>query len=363
MKLCVSFFLLLILTTGYSQNNIRIFSAEGELFTLTVFDTIQNKTPQANVLVQSIFEDTLKIKIEFENKSKLETVIFLYEKGKPTKNKEFNYKVSQVQNKLIISYAAYFDIKQLPNPLVPIKPIVDTSTKYKNTRLGHFCELKDYQIIYFNNIPKDEVCKQGMPIEYLNYTNIIMAKAQVEDDKFIIAENICRNNCLTTEQLSFILKFIAFEIEKLKIIRIAYFNLTDNKNKKDLEKSFRFESSINELNKFFEIATDPKTLSKVNCKIASSDADIKSLIENLTVCTSDAQRIEVFKKTYNNNCYSKTQILDILAVFIHDREKLDVAKMLYYRCVEKDQFLMILEVFSYNETKSELKDFVAKQKD
>lgn len=347
----------------FSQNNIRIFSAKGELFTLTAFDSIQNKVPQTNVLIQSIYEDTLHVKFEFDDKTKFETVVYLYEKGKQTKNKEFNYRINQEKGKIKLSYAGFYDIKKLPTPLVPEKPIIDTTTKYKNTRLGHFCELKEGKPIYFNNLPKEGNCITGMPPEYLNYTNLLMVKAQVEEDKYIIAENVCRNNCLTVEQLNFILKYIDFEIEKLKIIKIAYFNLSDSINKKELKKTFRFDASVNELNVFFKSAVDPKTQSKIKCKTPSKTEEIKNLEERLSVYSNDSQRIEAFKKTYNEYCYSTDQILLILKLYIHDREKLEAAKMLYYRCSEKENFLAISDIFSYNETVSQLKDFVSKQKD
>jgi hypothetical protein len=315
------------------------------------------------VLVQSIYEDSLHIKIEFENKSKFETTVFLLEQGIPTKNKEFNYRIHREKDKLKLNYEDYYDIIKLPNPLIPSKPIVDTTAKYKNTRLGHFCELKDGKPIYFNNIPKDGNCLVGMPPEYLNYINLLMVKAQVVDDKYTIAENVCRNNCLTVEQLNFILKYIDYELEKLKLIKIAYFNIVNKKDKKELETTFRFESSINELNNFFKSAVDLKNLSSTTCKASSSQEEIKSLTDNLSVYANDSQRFDAFKKLYSDYCYSKDQIIEVLKLFIHDREKLDAAKMLFYKCIEKENFLAISEIFSYNETISELKDFVEKQKD
>ncbi|MDP1801065.1 MAG: DUF4476 domain-containing protein [Bacteroidota bacterium] len=363
MKKCISALFVLTLNFVLGQNNVRVFSGNGELFTVSTFDSIQNRVPQTNVLIQNIYDDTLRLKIEFEDKAKFETTLFLFEKGKTTKNKEFNYRITRDQDKIKLNYNGYYDVVKLPKPLVPEKPIIDTTSKYKNTRLGHFCELKDSKPLYYNNIPKDGNCITGMPEEYLNYTNLLMVKAQVEDDKFIIAENVCRNNCLTIAQLNFILKYIEFELEKLKLIKIAYFNLADMNNKKDLEKAFRFESSVEELNNFFKTAIDPKTLATKNCKTASSFEEIKNFQTQLSVYTNDAQRYETFKKLYEPYCYSKDQIVIILNTFIHDREKLDAAKMLYFRCSEKDNFLLIGDVFSYNETISELKDFVSKQKD
>lgn len=357
------FLFTLFINFVFSQNNIRLFSAKGELFTLTAFDTVQNKTPQTNVLINSVYEDSLHIKIELENKTKSETTLLLFEKGKTTKNKEFNYKINVEQNKIKVSYAGYYDIVTLPKPLVPEKPIIDTTSKYKNTRLGHFCELKDSKPVYFNNLPKEGTCAAPMPPEYLNYTNLLMLKAQVPDDKFTIADNVCRNNCLSVEQLNFILKYIDYEIEKLKLIKIAYFNITDRTKSKELEKAFKFESSVVELNSFLKTADGQKIKTTTNCKTASSNEEIKIMENNLEVFSNDTQRFETFKKLYEEYCYSKDHIILLLGKFIHDREKLDAAKMLYYRCVEKENFLLISDVFSYNETINELKDFVAKQKD
>ena len=363
MKIYILVLFVFILNFAHSQNNVRIFSGNGELFTVNVFDTIQNKIPQTNVLIQNIYDDTLRLKIQFENNSKFETTLFIFEKGKTTKNKEFNYRINSEQDKIKLIYNGYYDVVKLPQPLVPEKPIIDTTSKYKNTRLGHFCELKDSKPLYYNNIPKDGNCIAGMPEDYLNYTNLLMLKAQVLDDKFIIAENVCRNNCLTVTQLNFILKYIEFELDKLKLIKIAYFNLADMNNKKDLEKSFRFESSVVELNAFFKTAVDPKTFATKNCKTASNIEEIKNFQTQLSAYANDAQRYETFKKSYEGFCYSKDEILLVLSTFIHDREKLDAAKILYFRCVEKDNFLLIADAFSYNETISELKDFVSKQKD
>ena len=44
------------------------------------------------------------------------------------------------------------------------------------------------------------------------------------------------------------------------------------------------------------------------------------------------------------------------------REKLDASKLLYYYCVDTQNYLNISDVFSYKLTESELKDFVEKQK-
>ena len=357
------FILIFILSYNFvsAQNNIRIVSLTGELFKVTAFNKVQNKIPQSSVLIEAIFEDTIHLIIELEAKITFEASAFLLEKGMPTKNKEFNYQINFDNNKPKLNYSACYDIVKLPNPLVPNKPKVDTNVNFKNNQFAHFCELKDGQPIYFNNIPKDGKCIIEMPTAYLNYIHLLMLKAQVADDKYTIAENIVRNNCYTCDQLNLIVNYIDYELDKLKLIKLAYMNVTDKANKKNLETAFRFEASILALNEFLKTADNWSSLPGNTCEIPSADEDILALKTKLIVYSNDTQRYEALKKLYSTYCYSTAQIKLILNTFIHDREKLDAAKMLYFYCIEKKDFSSITEIFSYNETVSELNDFIKKQ--
>ncbi len=153
-----------------------------------------------------------------------------------------------------------------------------------------------------------------------------------------------------------------FEVEKLKLIKTTYYNLIDKENKKELEKNFKYEASKNELNNFIKTSSDFKPISGINCKYTSSVEAIKSLENNLVAHNNDTDRLENFKKLYEAFCYSTEDIKLILKLFIHDREKLEAAKLFYNYCVNKDNFLTIAEVFSYNNSVSELENFIAKQK-
>ena len=94
----------------------------------------------------------------------------------------------------------------------------------------------------------------------MRYTALLVAKAEVPDQKFTVVETVCRNNCINVSQLNLLLHYIDYEIEKLKLIRIAYSHLVDPANKKNLEKSFRFESSIKALNDFLNNPEENKTI-------------------------------------------------------------------------------------------------------
>lgn len=346
----------------HSQNNLRLFTGTGIPFTAYVNDSAVNKKNEADVLIEKLEDDTVSVKVEFANKLVGTTKIFLLEKATRVKNKEFKYLVDIKSNKVKITFAGMEDIRPLPQPLVPQKPVIDTSYKINNNLLGHFCELKDGKPVYFNNVPKSGECTEAMPAIYVKYIDFLQSRAQTDDDKYLIAENACLNNCFTASQLNLILVHISFEIEKLKLIRHAFFHLVDKENKQKLDSTFKLESSKRELQNFFKNSADYKYTSAVICSQPSPDKEIAGLSEKLSVYSNDSERFIVFKKLYSDYCYTSGHIKTILSTFLHDREKLDVAKLLYYHCTDKENFLSVSDVLSYGTTASELKDFVSKQK-
>jgi len=345
-----------------AQNNASLSSSNGKLFKVIFGGKTFNEKAQAHVVLENIVKDTLRIELEFENKKKLPATLYLLEQGEPTQNKDFSYRVEFNDVKLKLVFVGVYDIRPLPDPLVAKKPVVDTSMNYKNKTFGHLFELKNGKPLYFNNRPGNGPCAVAMPPEYLDYTGFLISRAQVMDYKFAIVENVCRNNCLTVDQLNSLLKHIEHEIEKLKIVRLAYFSLVDPANKKGLAQSFRFEASVNELNSILNNPDVALNSSPNNCSKPASEMILNNFVTRLSAFGNDAERFEVFKKGYMELCYSVEQVSQILNKFIHDREKLEAAKLLYAYCVEKDKFMTVSEAFSYNQTNSELKDFIEKQR-
>lgn len=346
-----------------SQNRLRIIHAEGNVFSLFIGDSLINAIPQSEVLTQKLKKDTINIKVEFsDNKSSLKQTLFLLEKGKTVSGFEFIFRLTHNNSQLKLSYSACRPYKEVPQPIVPVKPIIDTSKKYNNNVLEHFVELKNGKISWFNNYPNDGRCQVPMSQNYINYFKQLMARAQTDDDIYLIAESTVRNNCINVNQLNLFLSYIPFEIEKLKLIRLAFFSLTDPENKNKLEESMKLEASKVELQDFFKNSNDYRYKTGSNCQKSSPESDIEDIKIKLKTFSSDIEKLNYLKKIYTYYCYNTVQIESILAVFIHDREKIEVAKLLYFQCTEKDNYSYISDVFSYQLSKSELMDFISKQK-
>jgi hypothetical protein len=352
--------LFVLLATG--QNSLRLFTADGSLFKAYLNDSALNKTAQASVFAGNIPQDTVSVSVEFENSLRGEQQIYLLEKGKPVTATEFNYMVEVKNNKVRFTYTGTQNLIKLPEPLVPPKPAADTLGKYRNNILAHFVELRNGQAFYFNNIPRVGECKTPMPQEYLNYMQILMSRAQSEDDRFKIAENTALNNCVSVSQMNNILGYIPFEIEKLKLIKLYFHHVVNKEKKKDLDSTFRLEASKKELASFLKNTDVTKLKTDADCSVPAPEGEFKQFYTPLTVYSNDYERYDAMKKTYYDHCFSVNQIKSLLSLYIHDRERIDAAKLLYFYCVDKANFLDISEVFSYTTSVADMKQFVEKQK-
>lgn len=360
-RIPIVIFLFALAEIGFTQNNVLLTSSNGKVFRIHFGQPGEEEKLQAHVLLRDVTKDTVPLELEFENKKKVPVVIYLLQQGQHCRNKEFNYNVEFDEIKAKLTFLSVNEIHPLPEPLVPVKPVIDTTPKIKGNPFGHFCEWRHGEAVYYNNLPKNSSCTTAMPDQYLAYTAQLISKTELPDEHFSIVENVCRNNCISIAQLSALLKYIDFEVEKLKIVRLAYPHIVDLSNKKELEKSFRFEASINELNSFLKDPQHSQYAAVSNCTKPAAEMIVANYAEKLSTYNNDYQRLEILQKGYADLCYSVPQIILILNKFIHDREKLEAAKLLYLNCVEKDNFMKISDVFSYRQSASDLQDFIDKQ--
>jgi hypothetical protein len=121
--------LLLFVSQVLAQNNLRISSADGSTFKVKRHNEYVTKNLEADLLIDNILEDSLKITLEFADMMQSDATIYLIEKGKKTSGREFDYKVERVQNKIKIYFMGIYDVTELPNPIVPKKPVTENSSK------------------------------------------------------------------------------------------------------------------------------------------------------------------------------------------------------------------------------------------
>jgi hypothetical protein len=343
-----------------SQNSVIIFSSNAGLFNAKIEGLSSADIFEQEVKFAPLNKDTLDVTISTQDNLTHKQRLYLLQKARPVKNKEFVYSLERDEHKkLRLVFLSVQDLKPLPNPLLPEKPAVDTSYKWHNNVFGTLFELKDGKPIFYYNVPKNSDCKTGMTQANLDHGIAYLGRTTIGLEKYTYAKEIVKNNCLTSAQLLAILKMIEFELDKLKLVKDAYPNLVDKTELKTVGSTFRFESSKKE---FADMLADPKSMlpsqNKINCTKAESDSVVKQLVYDVKLFANDYQRFKFMKEKAYGYCFSSVQFKDILTLFIHDREKLDLTKQFYNNITDKENLGVIKEVFSYNESVVNLESFI-----
>lgn len=361
-KTIVSLLFYLTAAALAAQNNLRISAPDGTLFRVRTATGYSSAHPQTSLLIENIKTDTLSLLIESEGLPDLNTRIYLLEKGKACRHKEFNYSLRRNKNTLLLSYEGDYEVTPAPQPLVPKKPVADTMTAWRNRFMGHLCELKDGQPLFFNNLPETGSCREAMPDAYLGFAAQLVKRTDTDDERLNLIWNICRNNCLSVHQLLALLEHIPYELDRLKLVRDAHAHLTDPARAAELESAFRFEAAVQEFKTFLRNPPETYSAGHSSCSEPSDSSRVGAFRNTLSIYDNDAERMETFRKSYRGLCYSTEQIAQLLKIFIHDRERGQAAQRLYFYCSDPQNFQDLTGLFSDNVAKNMLRDFVEKQR-
>ncbi len=338
-----------------AQNVLHLFSSKGQAFQLVIDSQLINKQAQAHVKSQVLKKDTVTVTLLFTDKTKHQAQLFLLVKRKPVQNKEFTYAIEPYKFGYRMKYIGYNTLKKLPEPLVPPQPVADTSWKVNNTIWDRYCELKAGKVFYFNNLSQT---KTPMPQVYVDYALRLLKRYQTPDEKWMVLEQTVLKNYLSSFQLKTLVQTTPYELDKLKLVRLAYPHITDATNLKNLSDLFTYESSKRELASLLKQPPAPSGTIMKDCAIASENTAIETFVKQLKTLSSDQERLTLLTENNALFCYNTEQAKWVLNTFIHDRERLDAAKKLYYASTNRETFIDVKTIFIYPEMQTELKRFL-----
>ncbi len=73
---------------------------------------------------------------------------FLLNKGKKDNNKEYFYIITQKAGELVVDFKSLTDVIEKNELFVPMNSTMDSISLAKMKQLGHFCELKNEQVLF-----------------------------------------------------------------------------------------------------------------------------------------------------------------------------------------------------------------------
>ncbi len=100
------------------------------------------------------------------------------------------------------------------------------------------------------------------------------------------------------------------------------------------------------------------TGSSTGCSVAMSQANFDKMKQSVEAKPFSDTKMSTAKVATKNNCISVSQIKEICKLFSMDDDKLTYAKFAYDYCVDKGNYYLVSDVFSFSSTTDELNKFI-----
>ncbi|MFN6944738.1 MAG: DUF4476 domain-containing protein [Cytophagaceae bacterium] len=99
---------------------------------------------------------------------------------------------------------------------------------------------------------EDPKCTKAMAASDFNAAKASIQKQSFTEQQMQVAQQITKNNCLSTAQVKELIQLFSFETSRLDFAKFAYDFTVDKNNYWQINDAFSFSSSVTELNKFLE---------------------------------------------------------------------------------------------------------------
>lgn len=332
---------LVAITAAYAQNNnLVVFSQNGERFTLVLNGIRQNAKPETNVKVTGLNAPNYKAKIIFEQKNlfDVDQNIYMMSGGEQGKNMEYTYNLTKKKDAYKLKWmseapvntAAPVDANQTVVTYTTTEPVLavnvnaptntnagttssqttttttttttapttttttgtgqnmsvgvnvngvgmnmnvnindgtgmngtatttsSSSTSYSTTVTTTSSSSGTTTDVYDNNttttaapVNNSTACITPMSSGEFADAKKSIASKNFSDTQLTLAKQIIDANCMSTAQVKEIMEIFSFEDTRLDLAKYAYNKTTDPKNYYKLNDAFKFESTIEELDKY-----------------------------------------------------------------------------------------------------------------
>jgi hypothetical protein len=104
--------------------------------------------------------------------------------------------------------------------------------------------------------------------------------------------------------------------------------------------------------------SNPPVAKAQGCTVAASASDFATGKNSIKAQSFSDSQLKVAKTFTKNNCLSAAQIKEIMGMFSFEESKLDYAKYAYDFCVDKKNYYMLSDAFSFSSSSDDLNEFL-----
>jgi hypothetical protein len=95
------------------------------------------------------------------------------------------------------------------------------------------------------------------------------------------------------------------------------------------------------------------------CMYAMSSSDFSNALASIKKQTFEDTKLQVAKQMADANCLSSAQVKSLMGLFTYEESKLDIAKYCYKRTIDRNNYYLVNEVFTYSSSVEELHQYMS----
>jgi len=359
MKSILSFLFVLAFIGVRSQNNLVVFSENGEKFFLIVNGVKQNIEAETNVKVTDLIQPTYKAKIVFEDKAKgtVDQTIYFMDGAEPVKNHEFVYavKVNKKAGYKVrpVSAVSIAETKADPSQTVVHYSTVEPTPSHNNV------VTESSNVSVGTNISGSNAGSTNVNVtETTTQTQVQNgtgggANVGINMNGLGVNINISDNmgGANTTNQTTTTSQTVVTRTSSSGYG--AENNTSTSLNTNAPAKTSTKTKSTNAL---------PGYTGATGCAAPMSASEFSALKTSIETKNFEDSKIKIAKQVIDNNCLLSSQVKEIMMIFSFEETRLDLAKYAYGHTYDIGNYYKLNDAFKFEASIDELDQYIKENK-
>jgi len=337
-----------------AQNNIVVFSENGERFFLIVNGVKQNIDAETNVKVTDLIQPNYKIKVVFEDKAKgvVDQTIYLMNGSEPVKNYEFVYSV-KINKKAGYKVRPVSAVSTAEAKTDPAQTVVHYSTTEPTT--SHNNVISDggdnTNGQAANTQVNQTVTKTQVTNGSANNTNV-----GVNMNGLGVSVNINDNTAGMGNSHTTVTS------QTVTTTSSSSGSSGTNSNVKSLNNTPSHTGGGRPPKTTTAANPTPDYTGAVGCSSPISGTEFNSVKSSISSKNFEDTKIKMAKQIIDNNCLMSTQVKEIMELFSFEETRLDLAKYAYGHTYDVGNYYKLNDAFKFESSIDELDAYIKENK-
>jgi hypothetical protein len=336
-----------------SNNNLVVFSQDGDKFSLIVNGLRQNEKPETNVKVTGLNAPNYKVRVIFENAglAPIDQNIYMMDGGENVTNKEITYVITNTKKGMKLRGQSVADITPqgaaAPGQVIyvfnpsgsasPYSTTTTTSTTGTTTTTGG------------------------------TSTGVIMTTTTPptgEQTTTTVSDGMGGTTSTTTTTTT------TGTTDNVNVGMNAggvgvgiNINITDGMGGTATSTSTTTTTTTSSSSTTSSGTTTPvTTTTSSQCVFPMSASDFENAKKSVSGQSFEDQKLKIAKQVLNTNCMSTSQVKEIMGLFSFEETKLDWAKFAYGKTTDFNNYYQLNDGFTYSSSVDELNSYIESHK-